>query len=262
MKTRIAVLLAAILAVLPWTRAFGLDTHIIENFESYTITGGDDDPTNPGDGNPNNWSLTEPYAQTWYQVQSNGYGGGQALRMANPSNGWTSVDRLFGPTSNETFYLDFKVRFNDSYLNTNGSAAAMVGGPGNYTPVLLYMTPWYGFSAIGGPTYTPHLLMSGIITGDWYQVNIRVDDLAGKYDVAISNLNNSAPAQSAGLTNITFYGTPLPSHFDKFAIQSTASTTFDISVDDINLIPEPSALAMGLAGISVLAGIGRRSIRR
>lgn len=245
---------------------------INDTFESYTLG---TTPTNPSDGNTNNW-VKSANLTTASVIAGSSPGGvapnGKILALSRSTGtGYTSLNRKFTKQDSITLstgdYLElsFDLKVNSfassDYMIILGNSTNQYGGPVQLRlNTAGQVVAYYGNGSVGGaPLLTPFLT---ITSGIWYQFTLNVNLLDQKYALTLINLVTSAQQDIA-----TGYFQQNVTSLDNFLIRSTSTTSDNLALDwelndiSLNVVPEPTVFIMSLFGIMVLFAIhGRRKI--
>lgn len=231
-----------------------------DTFESYE-TGSE--PTNPGDGNPNDWQIVrvQSVENREAAIVETDTAAGQATQALwlyqdapfSSNNSDIVARRSFPAVSEEEIEVSFKVRYN---RNLSGPTAqthqafqlfenptgpdrgirllAILGGEDGLRDNMDSTDPKPGFTIqVAGGAANRINIIPQILVGDWYEVTITTRPASQTYDISIVNLNSTDPEQSSSLSDIGYF-TSTTSKLSRFSI-SRAWTwlVVDVHVDDL-----------------------------
>jgi len=224
---------------------------IAESFETYDLG---DDPTNPGDGNPNDWVLTNPDDMAVITGGSPG-GGSQALTYV----GQPVLDRDFAAQT-EYLYASMDIRFLGGFADHRLSLRADSSGSSNHGPYVRFRPldtegGEAGISYFDGSTFLS--ILPNVETNDWYRVEVEADIVNHTWDLTVTNLTDA----TAPVTVIGIGMWQNPNNLGNWELKPvTTGNTIDAEVDRILVtVPEPGSMSLVLAPALLL---GLRRVRR
>ncbi len=244
---------------------------INDNFESYTVP---NVPTNPGDGNANNWVFAATTnATTALGSSPNGSGDNEQILRLQKTNDSTAAraTRLFDSQNSGTLQFDLKFRIHDFTGSATNIQIGDLTASGGVTaaPINLFFNTtgdvrvYSGDGAPGGGSnhYTSNPQGSALVVDNWYQLSIVANLDTQTFGVTINNLDN--PLQTGSLSNLYFATNT--NVFDGFRVNSNSGSSnnaINWSLDDVyfSIIPEPGTAALLLFG-SFGCALLRRSRR-
>ncbi len=240
-----------------------------DDFESYTLPNA---PTNPDDGNPNNWYFDPTFTVNTVSGQSIGGNDPNAKILhveKGNTGGYTRMGRLFDRQSSGVLTIEMKFQihsFQDSaYYIQLVSTTAPISGTAASTPISLRLLDT-GAIGIQGRSEKPgegsvttlwNPQGGNLVKEDWYQLIITTNLDLQSYHVTINNLSN--PTQGGTSQELFFNSTA--TDINGLLIrsagtnQSPTSLQFNWSIDDVRItaIPEPNSVALMTAVIGGLA---------
>lgn len=260
MKTKIWKPLCVIAGVIGFNVAMAPAAPIVlmnESFETYAVGS---DPTNPGDGNPNNWDLTDATSMAVITGGSPG-GGSQSLHMGSNTE-HPGLSRLFDAQdgTNGVVYFSADIRFLDNHFTDYNFLINGAGGIGPYVKVRPLDTSGgsqSGISYYNGSTFTS---LGNLVQNDWYRVEVWADIDAGTWDVKVTNVTQGSAPVSA--TGINMWQSPTSLYQWRF-VRGPSTATIQADIDNIQIttnLPEPGSVSLLL--LTPVALLRRRQAMR
>jgi len=258
------IILSVVLLALP--RLSVAAVLLNDNFESYSLGS---KPTNPGDGNPNNWVFGATLSPSSVVEGSSPGGSGANQKVLNALDAtpgsYGSFSRLFERQTNDGIddLISLQLKFKVNSLTSSDYMIDLIDSTINSFsgPAVIRISQAGGVMVYTG-SGTPVLLDNGSINlTDWYQLSVIMDLGSQTYSVSLGNITTNTPA--ASLNALPFY-TNVHS-VNGLLIRSTATNAnanLDWLVDDVVVqsIPEPATIALLVAGL-VFALVGARGRR-
>lgn len=262
MKTHLHIF-AGLLALLLAPAYVNAAVLMEDNFESYAIG---TTPTNPGDGNPNNWFFTN--LATDDVVAGGPSGGTQMLHVQQATPNTSSFGREFaaqdGATSSDlTLTLSFDLKLNskttsDYYITFLDSSLTSLNNPiniritnGGIQALTRATSPGVGTAVNVKPSQNSTLSLN-----TWYEFTITADLSTKTYRLDVTNLSNSTIGSTGDLY---FYQNIQTLDELLFRNVTTSNTGVDWNIDNVSLtsVPEPNT-AFLLIGAGIACLIRRR----
>jgi len=227
----------------------------------------------------NTWSAVVSGGNTYYQNNLVGTGakGLDSLQVGNlgsvlaAGTGFQVSVELLPPTSvTSGTNVTQGVRFLASTTNTVNDAYAVDLNIGTVNPGRMRLVEWTGSTAVVYPdsAQANQPLVPNYSSAKTYQLNVLgMYDSLGRLSITATVFDVNAPADSATSTFTTGASGALSPDatprtgsnfgmFTSFSGAATEVTNFDNF--SVTLVPEPSTLALGVAGVAGLLGFRRR----
>lgn len=249
------------------------DVLINEDFESYAIGS---IPTNPGDGNPNNWIVSETtsgLAQVTAGSSPDGEGANArvfAINVPTDTDDVLLVRRFVSQaigTGNSNVQTSFKIRVDDIVLATDWRfLVSNANGADIAAYVRINPSLASGAFSIIGSTDGPgsgatQRESSGVLIqqGDWYQLTVNMDVSTSQFSLKVENLDDSSPSQTGQTALAYFYQDPAELGRITMNDVTSAGRPINAVINDIHVdtvVPEPASI--GLLGLGLLIVASRR----
>lgn len=266
---KVSIIIASLLCLVTASPSFGAIL-IRDDFESYTLNA---TPTNPGDGNPNNWFFNGLTSSATIAGSSpDGQAPNEKLlhvQGTSSSSFGRSFARQDGSATSDliltmSFKLqldslsgnDYSIRLLDSTLSTNNVPISIrIASNGG----VLVLTRTNGPGS-GSATNAVNPLGAALAADVWYEFTVNANLSTQMFEVAITNLDSGA----SGSTGSLYFYQNIHT-LDQLTFLSTSGTNPGVNWDlnDINVttVPEPSTVAALLMGVGILVCRARYGCR-
>lgn len=240
-----------------------------ENFESYTA-GQSLNGLNPGDGNSENWIVGNAGTGKGATVAAGSSTGGSGDNENIGSYFYDSTATGTFPTLRRNFdiqsnpiQVSFKLRMDNSNSVSQQLVLAQVTGGPIQTAVRFRFSAStfsaYGATTTPGGSQSIQSIISDVQIGDWYQVDIFVNQTDQTFQISVMNLDDTSAGQS-GISSLMYFWHDT-TVINRFSFEQASVGQTGMSVDDIMItaaIPEPVTTGLlGLAGTVLLMGMRR-----